>query len=648
MARIGWRFPPTGGGQSDGYNNPGMAHFRGAPLASLARETIQNSLDARMSGEDSVQIEFELRKVLGKDALARLELGTIVDQCLATSHTDPKAEEELGRAKEILNKPQLTFLRIVDRHTTGLQGENWNALIKWQGTSVKEMQGAGGSFGIGKYAPFVVSSLRTVFYWSRFEHEGKTVEQFQGKAVLMSHLDENDEETQGVGFYGLVEGCKHLTYPDIPEEIQEVEGRAINNGTSLWIAGFDDDAGWQKRIARSVIENFFCAIDDRQLSVLIEPDDDMECQGLMEINADTLDMWFDYLLPPGCDIEDENEALAEAQAFREILRTNPVSKEKHDEDLGDCKLWIAVGEHLPSRVALIRQTGMLITSQQAQLQRFPNTRPFGAVCRFDSEVGNELLRQMENPEHNQFKPDFLPESDRDRGRRALGRIVKWIREEIKTQVAPQTSNKSSVISELANFLPDIEPDDAFRPDENGDDREPALKGDPIIRIKPRRKRATETESEQDSQTEGIEGDGVEMGSEGGGGEEDNQGDGGERGGGDGNADGGRGNRGGNEGRTTAVPIVNVRYLPIPEKQQRCRISFTPKKDANQASIHVAEAGDSAFFSRHDLEVVTGNKKVKLSDHRIDLVANRRYEFEVASVQPTDGRAWRIQVKKPEN
>ena len=648
MIRIGWRFPPTSGGRSDGYNDPGMAHFRGAPLASLARETIQNSLDARMSEEDPVQVEFELRKISGEDALARLELAKIVDRCLSVSRANPKAEEELKLAKEILSKPQLTFLRIVDRNTTGLQGENWSALIKSQGTSVKEMQGAGGSFGIGKYAPFVVSPLRTVFYWSRFRHEEKTVEQFQGKAVLMSHLDEDNEETQGMGFYGLVEGCKHLTHPDIPTEIQEVESRAMNNGTSLWIAGFSDDAGWQKRIARSVIENFFCAIDDRQLSIIVEPDGDMEHQGLMEINADTLDMWFDYLLPQGCSIEDDNEALAEAQAFREILRTNAVLKEKHDEDLGDCKLWIAVGDHLPNRVALIRQTGMLITSQQEQLQRFRNIQSFGAVCRFDSEIGNELLRQMENPEHNQFKPDFLPESDRERGRRALRRIVKWIRNEIKTHVAPQISNKSSVINELANFLPDIEPDDAFRPDGDGDDHEPALKGDPIIRIKPRKKRATDPEPESDPQTEDIEGDGIEMGTEGGGGEADNQGDGGEGGNGDGNADGGTGNRGGNEGRTTAVPIVNVRYLPIPQKQHRCRISFTPTKDADQASVHFVEAGDSAFFSRHDLEVVTNDGKVKLSDHRIDLVANRRYEFEIASVQPTDGRAWRIQVTKPEN
>jgi hypothetical protein len=38
---IGWRFPPTNGGRVDGFNDPGIANFNGAPLSSLARETIQ-------------------------------------------------------------------------------------------------------------------------------------------------------------------------------------------------------------------------------------------------------------------------------------------------------------------------------------------------------------------------------------------------------------------------------------------------------------------------------------------------------------------------------------------------------------------------------------------------------------------------------
>ena len=52
---FGWRFPPTNGGRVDGFNDPGIAHFSGSPYSSLARETIQNSLDARDNHDEPVQ-----------------------------------------------------------------------------------------------------------------------------------------------------------------------------------------------------------------------------------------------------------------------------------------------------------------------------------------------------------------------------------------------------------------------------------------------------------------------------------------------------------------------------------------------------------------------------------------------------------------
>ena len=57
---IGWKFPPTSGGSGDGFNDSGIAHFKGSPISSLARETIQNSLDARKSRVEPVHVDFEL------------------------------------------------------------------------------------------------------------------------------------------------------------------------------------------------------------------------------------------------------------------------------------------------------------------------------------------------------------------------------------------------------------------------------------------------------------------------------------------------------------------------------------------------------------------------------------------------------------
>ena len=148
---------------------------------------------------------------------------------------------------------------------------------------MKNRQDAGGSHGIGKYAPFSVSPLRTVFYWTRFEQDGESVERFQGKAVLMSHqaTDGAGEKTQGTGFYGRIERCQALRNLEVPKRIRRVERRLERgNGTSLWIAGFQT-GGWQKQIARSVVANFFHAIEHNSLSVTLEPDAELQRRGLV-------------------------------------------------------------------------------------------------------------------------------------------------------------------------------------------------------------------------------------------------------------------------------------------------------------------------------------------------------------------------------
>ena len=194
---ICWWFPPTNGGRIDGFNDPGIAHFSGSPLSSLARETIQNSLDARKSAEEPVSVSFELIE-LSTDHIGGSELLSAVSSCRREADGDPKAEPALLAMEKMLGRDRIPCLRVSDRNTTGLNGRHWRALVKMQGMSFKnaELQGAGGSHGIGKYAPFTVSVLRTVFYWTSYRKNGGEIEQFQGKSVLMSHDNAQGEQTQ--------------------------------------------------------------------------------------------------------------------------------------------------------------------------------------------------------------------------------------------------------------------------------------------------------------------------------------------------------------------------------------------------------------------------------------------------------------------
>ena len=59
---IGWKFPSSGGGAVAGFNDSGIETYMGKPFESLAREVIQNSLDARTSLYP-VTVSFELQKI---------------------------------------------------------------------------------------------------------------------------------------------------------------------------------------------------------------------------------------------------------------------------------------------------------------------------------------------------------------------------------------------------------------------------------------------------------------------------------------------------------------------------------------------------------------------------------------------------------
>ena len=68
---------------------------------------------------------------------------------------------------------------------------------------------------------------------------------------------------------------------------------------------------------------------------------------------------------------------------------------------------------------------------------------------------------MENPQHDRFEPDRLPEEERDKGRRVLRRITKWVRDEIRKHAGPPEIGTKTELSELARLLPELDSDEPF-------------------------------------------------------------------------------------------------------------------------------------------------------------------------------------------
>ena len=638
QSKIGWYFPPTNGGLGDGFNSPGIAHFNGSPLTSLARETIQNSLDASIAANQQVHVSFEL-VWLNPENIGREELENAISACKTTAEADGDscATSALGVAAQSIRSREIACLRVSDRHTTGLQGEHWRILVKMQGISYKpDLEGAGGSHGIGKYAPFAVSTFRTVFYWTYFREGSREKEKFQGKSVLMSHVNTDKEQTQGTGFYGFKRDCLELT-KDIPECFR-ILNRDKNpiQGTCLTIMGFKETDNWRQRIAASVIENFFYALERKRLTVTVEPD---ETSDLVEINDKSMEDWFKRLM--GTEgLEDSKTAsgnpLQDTRVFWELSKGSPVA-EKQDTDLGHCKLYLHTADGLPSKVALVRRTGMLVTTKQQSLIRFPGFRDFAALCVFEDPEGNELLRGMENPQHDQFEPDRLPSEGRGRGRKALKRVTDWIRSEIRKQAGPSKGGEETVLSELAVYLPAEETfdEDEYVREGGKNNGEPGFGEQVTIALRPARKLVSSKLPVDDS-FDSESGDGDDTGSDGGAGTGENNGGGGDGGGsGEGDGKGGMGIRGGG-GTQKGISVSAVRVLPIAGRENCYLLSFLAEADGI-AHLTLDEAGDSSVIPRKDIRAVDDN----ISLDQVRIMKGRRTAVKITADEPIGNRAWRL-------
>ncbi len=164
-----WVFPENNGGQESGFHDPGVETFKGNFDRFLARESIQNSIDAAASASTPVRVEFARSVVRKTDVPGAVELLARLEACEKYWRDDPKPKAFFKKAGGLLSSNQVPLLRISDYATTGVTGGdserkgNWYNLVRCSGSSFKG-GGEGGSFGIGKNAPFAASALRTVFY----------------------------------------------------------------------------------------------------------------------------------------------------------------------------------------------------------------------------------------------------------------------------------------------------------------------------------------------------------------------------------------------------------------------------------------------------------------------------------------------------
>lgn len=420
-----WYFPTTGHGENDGFSDSLLEYFQGDHEKFIARETIQNAVDARADYEKPVLVVFEHLAIPAKSLPDHDNLLDKFNRCLAFVKGQEKAEQFFKASIELLRGKEVSVLKISDFNTKGLSGSdddvngNWYRLVKATGTSSPKGV-AGGSFGIGKGAPIAASKLRTVFY-SSIDENGKPV--FQGKARLVSHHDEEKDVRRGVGFYG-INGYKSVRQTDLIPDFFKRDER----GTDIFIIGYESGNAWQKKLIKSVLHNFWLAILKGDLEVIVRDGSEKA------ITRDNLRECLDEY-----DAED-------AKFFFESVINSTQTFEQELKHLGKVSLFVRKQEDYPGRIMMARKPKMTVQEKAFRVLR----EPYAGVFTCENDRGNELLRDLEPPAHDKW--------DRDRaakGHVALRELDDFIKQSLKSMSEAITSEPQDIPG-LDKYLPDSE------------------------------------------------------------------------------------------------------------------------------------------------------------------------------------------------
>ena len=344
-----WNFPSNNYGQIFGIADSGVETFKGTPIKSLAREICQNSLDAALENNEPTRIEFKTFELDPRKIPDYNGLEDALNRALDfwSQQKSTKAKTFFKQALAVMHKPTITCLRISDFNTSGLVGSReeynspWCNLTKSSGASDKSGSN-GGSFGIGKFAPYACSSIRTVFY-STSDKEGVCAS--QGVSRLTSFKNKKKEITQGTGFYGNEKNSPtYKQYSLDPAYSRNAE----DSGTDIYIVAFTGDRGWQNQMVASVLDGFLYAIYNGTLVVDVD--------GTI-ISKDTL---ADLMISHKEYFNEHADEYYQTLTDEKLARTFTKELTDDPEIVGKLTLKLMIMPSFSRRVAMIRQTGMKI------------------------------------------------------------------------------------------------------------------------------------------------------------------------------------------------------------------------------------------------------------------------------------------------
>ena len=435
-----WQFPPNTSSDIEGPNDAGITHFMSNRKDSVIREAVQNSLDAQADPAKPVKVKFEITQRTPSD-FAVPSLIEALKAAIRSDANDEAHRKQFERGVNLLARGgRIQCLSITDSNTTGADDEprqnnapsKWRALTKGTGSNAKDQRDAAGSYGLGKFAAFAVTDIRTVLYSVAYVSDRKLHHRFQGKTILVSHRNSSGEECRRIGYLG------GSDYQPIVDASVPRPFRLREPGTALHIPGYEQEERWQSASLRTLTKHFFHAI----------------IRGKLEVEVDGTVVKADNINSQPLDKQTAN--------FVRVSQSPPIAR-THIADIGGVTLRIEVSKEPSDRrreIALVRDAGMMITDQRRNMglslsgSALPSHwHGFTAIIECLSRGELSLLREAESPAHDRVSTDYIADpEERKEAKDRLNELGNWVKERIREYAEPVLSDDSDNADELAPWL----------------------------------------------------------------------------------------------------------------------------------------------------------------------------------------------------
>jgi len=443
--KLDWHFPIVDDGEEDGINDSLRETFEGDHERFIARECIQNAIDARKDMSRPAKVRFERFDIPVEKVPGMKELKTILAKAKKYSEDQDGSAAFYDSAIKMLEQPTISVLKVSDFNTTGLDGGDHDRKGRWykltRSTGVNSMAGVGGgSFGIGKGAPFAASGLRTVFY-STMNEDGEYA--FQGKARISS-FEQDADPRKGVGNFGEVgrQGVRGAGSIRDPEQIPEFF-RRTEQGTDIYIVGYQTESqDWTRLLMNSLLNSFWPAVHFDELDVELAE----EGKILHSVDEKNLgEHMAEYA-------SGENDSF---HFYKAIIDPSVDPFVGNLPLLGNVKLWVRIEEGLPKAVQMMRKSKMVVMT-------FTKYRvlsdSYAAVFICDDEEGNKLLRELEPPAHDKWDKN----RNKEYGPKVYRELQEWVRDSLRS-MRQERNDVVLEIPELNKWLPDADEQNDSRP-----------------------------------------------------------------------------------------------------------------------------------------------------------------------------------------